>query len=381
MIRIGFDARWIAVEGGGISTYAREILRRMLHAPGDAEFTVFVRDAAAREALVAEGVIPGSGPTRTVIAPWSPMAPASQVFMPSRIRAAGIGLFHSPNFALPLAAFSGIRRPVRGVVTVHDLIPLVMPDHAPRSRKSRFAPAFRRYLRACVRRADRVVTVSEHSRQDLIGRLALPPDRVIVIPNGVSERFRPGPAGPAEASAPEILYVGRRDPYKGLVTLVEALAEVRRTVPETRLRVIGPADDRYPEAPERAKALGLEQAGAWSGHVDDDELVAAYRRASVLALPSRYEGFGLPVIEAMACGTPVVCFRGGSLEEVAGGAALHPAPETSEGLATGLVRILTDPPLAARLREAGLARAAAFSWDRTAKATLDLYRRLLTDPP
>jgi glycosyltransferase involved in cell wall biosynthesis len=180
---------------------------------------------------------------------------------------------------------------------------------------------------------------------------------------------------PMEPGPPEILYVGRFDPYKELVTLVEAFAQLRNAGLRARLRVIGPPDDRYPEPHERARALGLDDVISWSGYLSDEELRAAYQRASVFVLPSSYEGFGLPVLEAMACGTPVVCSNATSLPEVAGDAALLVEPGRAEPLAEAIRRVLTDQTLAEDLRKRGLHQARAFTWKRAAQETVEVYRR------
>ena len=285
-------------------------------------------------------------------------------------------LYHSPNYMIPLRSFPRSRTgPIRCVVTIHDVIPLAYPNHAPRSRKRRLFPIYRALMKDIGRRAHTILTVSETSKTDLIKHLDLPTNReedVVVVHNGVSDAFRPS-AGKSTGHPPTVLYVGRFDPYKNLVGLVEAMAEVREQIPDVRLRVIGPPDQRYPEAPQRARELGIEGAVEWVGYASNQDLVQAYQAADVFALPSRYEGFGLPVLEAMACGTPVVCGNRSSLPEVAGDAALLVDPDRPEELAQALVRVLTDTGLRACLKEKGLFRARTFTWARTAEQTLRAY--------
>jgi alpha-1,3-rhamnosyl/mannosyltransferase len=144
-----------------------------------------------------------------------------------------------------------------------------------------------------------------------------------------------------------------------------------------RLTVIGQKDDRYPEAPRLAAELGLGDVVRWVGHVTDGELLAAYREADLLVHPSTYEGFGLPVLEAMACGVPVVCGNAGALPEVAGDAALLVDPADPRALAEAIRRVLTDRGLARDLAARGLRRAAAFTWERAARETLEVYRAAL----
>ena len=199
--------------------------------------------------------------------------------------------------------------------------------------------------------------------------------RIAVAPDGVDARYAPGGEKPsARGAPPTVLYVGRRDPYKNLPGLVAAFARlVRDGGVDARLRVVGPPDARYPEAEEAARRLGVAEHVEWTGYLDDAGLLRAYQDADVLALLSKYEGFGLPVAEAMACGTPVVCSNAASLPEVAGAAARLVAPDDVAGAAAALQDVLTNPAEAARLRAAGLEQARKFSWRAAAESMLRLY--------
>jgi glycosyltransferase involved in cell wall biosynthesis len=224
------------------------------------------------------------------------------------------------------------------------------------------------------RRSDLVITVSESSRKDIFRHLHIPAeqqDKVLAIPEGVSDRFRP--AEKEKRDHPVILYVGRFDPYKNVVGLIEAFARVVRECPGTRLRMIGPPDARYPEPRRRAVELKVDDHITWQGYVDGDELLRAYQQADVMVLPSRYEGFGLPVLEAMACGVPVVCSNTSSLPEVAGDAALLVDPADVGQCAQAITSVLTDPSRAGRLRQKGIERASEFTWRRTAEMTRRAY--------
>ena len=376
-MKVVIDARWIFAEISGIGLYIRELIRALARIDHDTRYTLLFRDAAIRERILADTGADEAPNFEACRVDDGVFSPAGQVRLPRLLRRMQPEVYHSPNYLVPLAAFPRSRRgPTGCVVTLHDAIPLAHPEHAPRSRKRRLFPVYRALMKEIGRRADMILTVSEASRGELIRHLGLPASRerdVVAIHNGVGEIYRP-PARPAAPHPPTVLYVGRFDPYKNLVVLIEAMARVREQVPGARLRVIGPPDPRYPEAPQRAAALGLAEAVEWTGYTADAELVRAYQDADVLALPSRYEGFGLPVVEAMACGTPVVCGNRSSLPEVAGDAALLVDPDDAEALAGALTRVLTDPPLASRLAEAGLARAAAFTWSNCARQTLAVYR-------
>ncbi len=381
-MRIALDARWIFAETSGIGRYTRELIREFARADaaanGDApEFLLIFDDAARADRIRREYNLDAAPRMHILTVPWGLFSLNNQWWLPRRLRAWRADVYHGPNWMIPYRAFPRRGRRTACVVTIHDLIPLLFPEFTPRAWKTRLRPIFRALMRETVRRADAVVAPSEATRRDIVETFRLTPERaerIAVIPEAADERFCTEAAPPA-AEAPVILYVGRRDPYKNLPLLVEAFARVRAAVPAARLRVIGPSDPRYPEAEARALALGVAGAVDWKGHVDFPELVEAYRRAAVFAMPSRYEGFGLPALEAMACGTPVVCTNAASLPEVVGDAALKVPPDDVAAFAEALRRVLTDATLAAELRARGLARAKQFSWRRAAEATLAVYAR------
>jgi glycosyltransferase involved in cell wall biosynthesis len=283
---------------------------------------------------------------------------------------------------IPLAAFpAGRPGRIRCVTTIHDLIPLLFPEYAPRSKKRRLFPIYRLLMREIGRRSDVIITDSQCSRTDVIAHLHIPADRsdkVLAIPVGVSPAFTPEKGEASEKASKTVLWVGRTDPYKNLAGLVQAFAIVRKTAPfPVRLRIAGSRDPRYPEASQLAEALNITPDIDWLGYVSDEQLVDEYRKADVFVLPSRYEGFGLPVVEAMACGTPVICGNGGSLPEVAGDAAMQVHPDDIEGMAEAIRRVLSDPALAAGMVGRGLRRAAVYTWAETARLTLLAYNKAL----
>lgn len=372
-MRIGLDARWIFPELSGIGTYTQELVRQLAQLETDHEFILFFNDAGLRDRTWRAAELEGRPRFRAELVPWGVFSLLNQLRMPGRLRRLGLDLFHSPNYMMPFLAFPrGRPHAVRCVVTIHDLIPLLFPEWTPRALKTRLFPLFRRIMREAGARADALLTVSETSRADIIRHLGAPGDRVWAIPNGVAPEFQPGPR--SARTVKTILYVGRFDPYKNVEGLLEAVARVcARGGTEVRLRVIGAPDPRYPEAPRKARELGLEGVVEWSGYLGGADLVAAYQAADVFALLSRYEGFGLTVLEAMACGTPVVCSRIGALQEVAGDAALLVDPLDPGAAADALWRVLNEAALAVELSRKGRARAREFTWAKTAERTLRVY--------
>jgi glycosyltransferase involved in cell wall biosynthesis len=250
------------------------------------------------------------------------------------------------------------------VLTVQDL----SFEHFPEvmSRSDRFF--FRTFVPRSARRADRVLTGSEWTKSDLVERYGVAAERIVVTPYGVDPVFRPD--GPRPGRPPYALFVGALEERKrpGL-----ALLALKTVGSELELVFAGPDRGLESELREQARLVGLTDRVEFAGHVARGELAALYRGAACLVFPSRYEGFGLPVLEAMASGTPVVATRSSSIPEVAGDAAVLVDGEADE-LAAGIERALSERD---RLAAAGLARAAQFSWTETARRTAAVYRELV----
>ncbi|MCL4535051.1 MAG: glycosyltransferase family 4 protein [Bacteroidetes bacterium] len=285
-----------------------------------------------------------------------------------------VQLIHYPYFAAPLVS------PVPVVVTVHDLIPL-MPDY-------RGPAKVRAYTRLAVegtRRAVMVLTDSDASRRDIVERLGVLPERVRVVYLGVEACYRPE-HDPALAAGVRrkynlrrdfVLYLGGLDARKNVPALLRAFARARDQLCDPPELVIAGPRPEATDLPALAQRLELAASVRFLGAVEETEKPILYGVARLFVFPSFYEGFGLPPLEAMACGTPVVCSNASSLPEVIGDAGLLVDPADEDALAEAMCRALEDRALAARLRSAGPARAAQFTWERTGRETLAVYREVL----
>ena len=301
--------------------------------------------------------------------------------LPVELITGPVDVFHSPDFTLP---------PVwraRAVLTVHDLSFLRVPEC--------FTGALRRYLERVVprsvRRADHVIADSHSTKRDLVELLGTPAGKVTVIHSGVEPRFRPivdrAALGPVRQryDLPErfIISVGTLQPRKNFATLVEAFARLKSETgnwkPGARslkLVIAGGRGWLYEEIFARVEALGLQGDVLFPGFVADEDLPALYNLAEAFVLPSLYEGFGLPPLEAMACGTPVVTSNVSSLPEVVGDAGLMVEPADVESLAVAIERVLEDGGLRREMVQRGLARAKEFTWERAARRLLGVYTRM-----
>jgi len=384
-MKIAIDGRWIFREISGIGAYTRELIRQLALLDAQDEVVIFFDNAAVRERTWREAGLADAPNFTARDLPYGVFSIGSQWKLPSLLRRLGVDVFHSTNYMIPLAAFPRHRSgPVKCVATVHDVIPLIFRDQVARSRKARVFPLYRRLMREVGARSDALITDSRASRADILKCLRIPREsehKVHVVYCGVGEGFAPGAAragdGTPGTRTRNLLYVGRADPYKNLVTLVRAFKAVREQCPaEVTLTVAGTPDPRYPEAGQLARELGVDSAIRWTGYLSDEDLVSVYRGADLLAHPSRYEGFGLQVVEAMACGVPVICSNTGALPEVAGDAAVLLSPDDVEKWAERISEVLTHPDLARTLSERGREQARKFSWARTATDTLRVYREV-----
>ncbi|WP_447973265.1 glycosyltransferase family 4 protein [Nitrospira sp. Kam-Ns4a] len=265
------------------------------------------------------------------------------------------------------------------VVTVHDVKPLLFGEL---SRSRSLGGLVERWLVGDRwAQMDHILTDSACSKQDLMERVGLPGDRITVVYPGVDlERFRPvSPQTSPSASRPYVLCVAGADPTKNVEMLIEAFARLPKGLRDLHDLVLTGDFRRRPDVRERVSRAGIAGQTRLTGVVSEPRLIELYQRATVFVFPSRYEGFGFPVLEAMACGCPVISSNASSLPEVAGDAALLVDPSDTEGFAKAIERVLSDPALRRDLRERGLGRAAQFTWDRTARETVAVYRRVIEE--
>lgn len=357
-IRVAIDLTLAAPVRTGVGVYARELAA---HLGGPAVEMFPWRHALAPAGSGALRILRGLQLTR-----WF------QVEAPRAARRDGIQVFHSPCSVGPL------RLPCSQVMTVHDAVALTMP--------SQYGAVDRLYFRlfsvVAARRSRIVVVPSAAAREEIARAYRIPAARLRVIPEAAALRFRPVP--PAEQAAvlaryglraPYILFVGADVPRKNVPRLLEAYAAARRDARiDAPLVLIGPPHPATRASRQTAQRLGLGSDLRRLDWVPDDDLPALYSAATCLAYPSLAEGFGLPILEAMACGTPVLTSTCSAMPEVAGDAAVLVDPRSPEAMAAGLVRLLTEPGLREELRARGLAWARGFTWERAARATEAVYR-------
>lgn len=375
--RIGLSAHLLSLSedyrGAGINRYIYGLLTHLPAAAPHLAFTAFVADRRLADAPPAGlSLAFPRWPTHTR---RSARIAWEQVAQPMALRREGVDLVHGLAYALPAL------RAARSVVTVHDLTVLLYPDAFNRTNRLYVSTI----TRESVRRADAIIADSANTRADIVRLLGVAPDKVVAIPLGIDDQYRP--AAPADIETLRqryglpprfILYLGTLEPRKNIETLVRAYAEMRRQDPAApQLVIAGGAGWRYQSLFELVEGLGLKGNILFPGFVPQAELPIWYSAAEVFVYPSRYEGFGLPPLEAMACGAPVITSTASSLPEVVGDAGLQVEATDVDALAEAMRRTLADADLRADLRARGLARAAGFTWQRTAQATAAVYDAVL----
>jgi glycosyltransferase involved in cell wall biosynthesis len=351
----------------GIGRYVVEVVRAVAARGLDC---VVYGDRRTHQPPAAPGVRPARLAGRW--APWW-----DQISLPRALVRDGVHVFLSPYYKRPLTA------PCPTVITIHDLFFIGYPGR----RRPLYDRAMTALARLYARGAAAIVTDSEHSRRAIVERLGLPAGRVSVIPVGLGGEFAPATPSPGQRAryglgARYALYVGNFLPHKNLSRLLRAWAALPDDVRAAHRLVLAGGDRAGRPALEAlARTLGIASDVVFPGLVDDDDLPAVYGGAAVLVLPSLDEGFGLPALEAMACGTPVIASRRGALPEVVGDAGVLVDPEDARALGTTLARVLASEDERAALARRGLARAATFTAERTAGRVVDLLQATAASSP
>jgi glycosyltransferase involved in cell wall biosynthesis len=376
-MRIAIDYTSAIAQSAGIGRYTRSLVEALARIDRADRITLYSSEAPTEDhdmpigshlhARVA-GIDDWAIGNRWMTILWH----RARVPLPIELFVGRADVFHAPDFSLAPSLFA------RRIVTIHDLAYLIRPECA--------LPSLIAYLDAVVpralRAAERVIAVSRSTAHDLSTRLRVPPAKIAVIPLGVDPQFHPVRERETLAALrtrygleqPFALAVGTIEPRKNYERLIAAFARARTARGGPRMLAFAGRDGwLFESVYDAVQRYRVADHVRFLGYVPDAELPALYSAADLLAMASLYEGFGIPILEAMACGTPVLCGDGGSLPEVAGRAALVIPSEDTSALATGLVRLCADEDLRRRLIAAGRERAHLFTWEAAARAHLKVY--------
>jgi len=364
-VRIGIDAR--KLHDFGIGTYIRNLVRHLSRLDRETEYVLLCRPGDAESLATL-------GPNFRAVAETSGNYSVTEQWrIPLALKRERITLFHAPHYVLPPLV------QCRSVVTIHDCIHLMFPQYLPSWVAHGYARAS---IEMAARRATRVLTVSESSKRDILRFVDADPAKIDVIYNSYDERFGLEPREEDVVRLREryqlqdrfVLYAGTVKPHKNLERLIEAFHLVRRQgFDDLKLVMIGDEISKYAALRRAVHTHQLHKYVRFLGFLPEETLAIMYRLAGLFVFPSLYEGFGLPPLEAMASGTPVVTSNLSSLPEVVGDAAVLVDPYDPQAIADGMYRVLSDPALQADLKQKGLLRARQFSWEDSARKVREIY--------
>ncbi len=367
--RIGIDAR--KVQDFGIGTYVRNLVEGLAELDRENEY-VLLTGPQGKEVLT------GLPDNFRVLVERSPVYSMRELVVLSwRLARLRLDLYHSTHYVLPLYVPSSV------VVTIHDIIHLLYPQFLPNRLAFVYA---QRMMRRSLSRADRVIAVSENTKSDLLEYFAVDIPSIRVIYNGVDETFRNKLSEEdlalwfrqLEIRRPYLLFVGNPKPHKNLDRVIQAYARaLELTDFDGPLVCVGDRTAAQFKLRQRAEQLGIADRVRLLGHVAQEVLPPLYQGATLFLYPTLYEGFGLPVVEAMASGTPVLTSNTSALKEVAGGCAHLVDPLDTERMAKAIARLMSDDEYRENLAEKGLDRSRDFRWRLTAEKTLEVYREAL----
>src|ERR1700730_6274872 len=366
-LRIGIDVHSLGNQQGGDETYFQELARRLIAIPCAHELILYYTNAAARQRISSNGHV-----RLERLRPRYPLL-RIPLTLPWRTRQDRLDIFHAQHIVPPFVK-------CKTVTTIPDIAYEHFPEAFPRHQRA----WMKALIRGSAKRADHIITVSEYSKQDIVRTYRIPEDKVTVTYEGASQEFRPGDKEKAREELDRkygirgefVLYLGRLQARKNLTRVVDAFARVHQAGFPHKLVLAGKQDTLFEPVLRRIRELKLENDVILPGFLPTDDVPLFYNAAEMFVYPSLYEGFGLPLVEAMACGLPVITSRGSSLEEVAGDAALLVDPLSESSIANGMQRILEDSSLRARLCQAGLSRSKLFDFEKTARQTMDVYESL-----
>ncbi len=361
---IGFDATPLQIaRHSGVGNYTAQLLMALIDRADARQYVLLANRTLNGETPPGTlGQVGRRFPNRSAWMQWT---------LPRDLEAVRPDVCHFTNSLAPLHA------PCPIVITLHDMSLFVHTRLHPLKSQLFVRPI----IPAVARRAAAIITVSQHAKQEIVTGLHIPPEKVHVIYEAAARQYRViDDAAELDRvrsryalTRPFVLYVGTIEPRKNLTRLVTAFAQAHRHCPDLELVLVGQLGWKYTSLLKVIEDLNLGHAVRRLGYVPNDDLPALYNLARLLAFPSLYEGFGLPVIEAMACGTPVLTSNGSSLAEISASASCLINPLDVNDIAHGLICLVTDDALHANLRAAGLARAAQFSWQRAAAETVRVY--------
>ncbi len=372
-MRIAIDIRTINKPKSGVGYYVTNLIREFQGLDGKNDYCLISNNGDFEEEF---GENPKFSHYKTKISNENHLVGDlwENTILPWNLQKLGVEIFHGPAFMIPL-----IKGKLKTVATIHDIVSYVMPETIP----MKYAWYMRHLIKAVANKSDRIISDSESNKDDLMKWLNVPEKKIAVVPLAVSDRFAP-PANREQVKTDVMkrygirenfmLFVGNLEPRKNLIRLMRAFEKARGKLGSGyQLVICGKRGWLYKEILETFEQVNESGSVILTDYVSEVELLELYQSADMFVFPTLYEGFGLPVLEAMACGAPVITSDVSSLPEIAGAAALTVNPNDTDQIANAIIRLAGSTELRGELREKGIKRAALYSWAKTARATQEVY--------
>jgi glycosyltransferase involved in cell wall biosynthesis len=378
-IHIAVDVRWIGTDTGGIKQYTVNLVKNLAKIDRKNRYSLLYNSDICRKEL--EKDLELNPNFKWIKFRYGIFSLQNQIFLPGFLKKNKIDVFHSTNFMVPLYC-----NMYKTVVTVHDLKPYLFPDLCRESKKVKFYHIYKVLMKNITRKVNKIITVSQYSKSDILNVFHINSSKVQVVYNGKDDIFRVIDdrnlinETKLKYKIPQnriILYVGRHEFAKNLVGLINAFAKLEKKLSDAYLVITGEKDERYPEPYLLIDKLSLNKKVIFTGFLPDVDLPLIYSSCDIFVFPSFYEGFGLPPLEAMACGIPVITSDTSSLPEIVGDAGIMINPCDIDGLADNMYKVLTDNNLRLKMIEKGLGQAGVFSWKEAAKKTIEVYEKVV----
>jgi glycosyltransferase involved in cell wall biosynthesis len=371
---VAIDTRWIFKELSGIGVYTKEIIKNIIELDTENTYILIFSNSEIQACIHKELNLDKADNFKSIIVDFGIFSIQNQLKLNKILVSNDVNVYHSTNYMIPFLPRFGRASKIKYVVTIHDIIPLLFRDHAPKSKKSKLFPIFKAIMSRIVKQADVILTVSNASKSDIENYFHIPENtKVHSLYNACSDMFQPIPF--EKKAKMQFLYVGRADPYKDIETIINAIGiVVKKGYEDIRLILAGSPDSRYNNTKDLTEKLGISENIRWTGYISNEELVKLYQESVALLHPSLYEGFGLQIIEAMQSGTPVISSDGGSLKEICADAAIVLPTKSPELFAENIQKLIGSKELQKQLITKGINRAKDFSWNKTAQDILSIYK-------
>ncbi|MCK5534758.1 glycosyltransferase [bacterium] len=375
VFRIAIDMRWIAVDTGGIRQYILNLVTNLSKVDIHNEYLLLVNNTNLKKEIKEKCKLNTGKNFSFHLIPYSSTSWKNYIWLPVFLWWKKISVLHLPFFTIPFLSFGH-----KTIINVYDLIPYLYPHLCPGKKTTKYYSFYRFIVALILKRADKIIACSKATFRDIIQAFPGFSKKTAMVYVGVGNEFYPRKEYNLSFSLPvkkRILYVGRQDPSKNITGLIYAFANLRKNKQmDCCLVIVGKKDPRYPDIYSLVKELNIEKEVIFTGYVSSSELPLFYNASDLFVFPSFYEGFGIPPLEAMACGVPVVSSKAASLPEVVGKAGIIVDPNDVDALTEAMYEVLSNNDLREKMIKQGLKQAKVFSWEKAAYQTRKIYEEV-----